>query len=69
MLMMHSHIVAFSCRDLVIIYFLFHKMKPINNLKSGRHQPASETPSEWSFTDGPIVAPNWMLAEKTVESQ
>ena len=32
------------------------------HLKSGHHQPASETPFEWRFTGGPMVAQHCLLA-------
>ena len=32
------------------------------NVKAGHYRPASETPSEWRFADGPIVTRDWMLA-------
>ena len=35
---------------------------PSKRLKSGHYQPVSETPCEWRFAAGPIVARDLMLA-------
>ena len=35
---------------------------PSKYLKSDHHRPVRETPSEWRFAGGPIVARDWMLA-------
>ena len=32
------------------------------NIKAGHYRPISETPLEWRFTDGPIVAQDCLLA-------
>ena len=32
------------------------------HVNSGHYRPSSETPSEWRFAGGPIVARDWMLA-------
>ena len=57
--MTYCHIVGFLMLRLNYTYFLFHKMKARNNLKSCHYWPANDTPSEWRFTDRPIVAPHW----------
>ena len=36
---------------------------PSNHLIAGHHWPASETPFEWRFAGGPIVARHCLLAE------
>ena len=39
---------------------------PRMHAKSGHYGPVSETPSEWRFAGGPIVARNWILAGFTL---
>ena len=36
--------------------------------KSGHYRPVSETPYEWRFAGGPIVARDWILAGFTLGS-
>ena len=35
---------------------------PSKHLKAGHYRSASETPFEWRFTDGPMVARHLMMA-------
>ena len=41
---------------------------PRMHVKSGHYRSVSETPSEWRFAGGPIVARDWILAGFTLGS-
>ena len=42
---------------------LYHAEGPNSTIKAGHHRPARETPLEWRFAGGPMVARHTMLGE------
>ena len=45
----------------MLMYALAKYQASQQDIISGHYKPISQTPSEWSFTGGPIVVPFYML--------
>ena len=55
-----SNLISMACYALHNKHYLYYM--PSKHVKSEHYRPASETPFDWRFAGGPIVALDLMLA-------